>query len=97
MLYGTAHKGKNSFPPDYTFKPVLIGHSKKKTNYCLMQVKSIAECSKGSNLQSFQLSLIVIKIFVLSFSLNWLLKTGFTVFATYMFFLFCGVHRLAVR
>ena len=25
-----------------------------KTNYCLMQVKSIAECSKGSILQYFQ-------------------------------------------
>ena len=38
---------------DYTVKPVLSGHSKKKTNYRLMQVKSIAECSKGSILQSF--------------------------------------------
>ena len=28
---------------DYTVKPVLSGHSKKKTNYRLMQVKSIAE------------------------------------------------------
>ena len=35
---------------DYTVKPVLSCHSKKKTNYCLMQVKSIAECSKGSTL-----------------------------------------------
>ena len=26
-----------------------------KTNYCLMQVKSIAECSKGSILQYFRL------------------------------------------
>ena len=32
---------------DYTVKPVLSGHSKKKTNYSLMQIKSIAECSKG--------------------------------------------------
>ena len=38
---------------DYTVKPVFSGHSKKKTNYHLMQVKSIAECSKGSILQSF--------------------------------------------
>ena len=30
---------------DYTVKPVLSGHSKKKINYHLMQVKSIAECS----------------------------------------------------
>ena len=37
---------------DYVVKPVLSSHS-KKTNYRLMQVKSIAECSKGSILQSF--------------------------------------------
>ena len=42
---------------DYTVKPVLSGHSKKKTNYRLMQVKSITECSKGSILQSFRPSL----------------------------------------
>ena len=46
-----------------TVKPVLSGHSKKKTklvfktDYCLMQVKSIAECSKGSILQYFRPSL----------------------------------------
>ena len=40
---------------DYTVKlePVLSGHSKMKTYYRLMQVKSIAECSKGSILQYF--------------------------------------------
>ena len=38
---------------DYTVKPVLSGHSKKKINYRLMQVKSI----KGSILQYFQPSL----------------------------------------
>ena len=41
-----------------------------KTNYCLMQVKSIAECSEGSILQYFRPSLFklpfVIKILVLS-------------------------------
>ena len=40
-----------------------------KTNYCLMQVKSIAECSKGSILQYFRPSLsyiFFIKIFALS-------------------------------
>ena len=42
-----------------TVKPVRNGHSQKdqklvfKTNYSLMQVKSIAECSKGSTLQYF--------------------------------------------
>ena len=46
-----------------TVKPVLSGHSKRrpkfnfKTNYRLMQVKSIAECSKGSILQYFRPSL----------------------------------------
>ena len=40
-----------------TVKPVYNSHSQKdqklvfKTNYCLMQVKSVAECSKGSILQ----------------------------------------------
>ena len=37
-----------------------------KTNYPLMQVKSIAECSKGSILSTFIKLLLVIKIFVLS-------------------------------
>ena len=44
-------------------KPVLSGHSKRrqklvfKANYRLMQVKCIAECSKGSILQYFRPSL----------------------------------------
>ena len=47
----------------HTVKPVSSGHSKRrpklmslnvfKTDYRLMQVKSIAECSKGSILQYF--------------------------------------------
>ena len=46
-----------------TVKPMLNGHSQKdrksvfKTNYPLMQVKSIAECSNGSILQYFWPSL----------------------------------------
>ena len=46
-----------------TVKPVLSGHSQKdqklvfKTNYHLMQVKSIAEWSKWSILQNFRPSL----------------------------------------
>ena len=46
-----------------TVKPVLSGHPKRmpilvfKTDYLLMQVKSIAECSKGSILQYFRPSL----------------------------------------
>ena len=38
----------------------------------------------------------VIKIFVLSI-FEWLLKTCFIVLTTYMYFLFCGVRRLAIR
>ena len=43
----------------HTVKPVLSGHSKRipslilKTEYRLMQIKSIAECSKGSIMQYF--------------------------------------------
>ena len=75
-------------------KPVLNGHSQKdqklgfKTNYRLMQVKSIAECSNGSILQYFQPSLsyhLSFRIFVLS-TFEWLLKTGFTVDSTYIMF-----------
>ena len=44
----------------YTVNPVLSGNSKRipklvfMTNYCFMQVKSIAECSNGSILQYFR-------------------------------------------
>ena len=38
----------------------------------------------------------IIKIFVLTF-FEWLLKTCFTVLTTYMYFLFCGAHRFAVK
>ena len=59
-----------------------------KTNYRLMKVKSIAECSKGSILQYLEHSAIlltfiklpfVIKVFVLSI-FEWQLKTGFTIY-----------------
>ena len=53
-----------------------------KTNYnCLMQVKSITECSSGAFCNTFCPSLsyqIVIKIFVLSI-FEWLFYTGSTV------------------
>ena len=45
----------------YTVKPVLSGHSKResklvfKTAYRLMQVKSIAECSKRAFCNTFDL------------------------------------------
>ena len=56
--YQCANLNKN-----ITVKPVLSGHQKRrpkmgfKTDYRLMQVKSIAECSKGSILQYFRPSL----------------------------------------
>ena len=53
-----------------------------KTDYRLMQVKSIAECSEGEHsaiLSTFIKLPFPIKIFVLS-TFKWLLKTGFTVF-----------------
>ena len=82
-----------------TVKPVLSGHSIKKTNYRLMQVKSIAECSKGSILQYFWPSLSCLlflrSLFCLFF--QWLLRTGFTALTTYMYILFCGIRRLPVR
>ena len=43
----------------YTVKPVISGHSDEhqklvfSTDNCLMQVKSISECSKGSILRYF--------------------------------------------
>ena len=60
----------------YTVQPVLSGHSKRaaklvfNTNYRLMQVKSIAECS---NELPFDIKIFVLSIF------EWPLKTGFTV------------------
>ena len=84
---------------DDTVKPFLSDHWKQKTNYCLMQVKSIAECSKGSILQYFWPSLsyhlLLRSLFFVFF--EWLLKTCFAVLTTNMYFLFCGVRRLTVR
>ena len=68
---------------DYGFS-VLGGHSKRtlkfvfNTNYGLMQVKSIAECSRSAILSTFIKLPFVFKTCVLSI-LEWLLKTGFTV------------------
>ena len=53
----------DAFEIHRTVKSVLRGHSKRrpkivfKTDYGLMQIKSIAECSKGSILQYFRPSL----------------------------------------
>ena len=68
----------------YTVKAVLSGHSKRrpklvfKTDYRLMQVKSIAECEHSAILSIFIELPIVIKIFVLSI-FECPLETGFTV------------------
>ena len=50
-----------------------------KTNYRLMQVKSVIECSVSAILSTFIKLPIVIKIFVLSI-FEWPFYTGFTVF-----------------
>ena len=55
-----------------------------KTNYCLMQVKSIAECSKGNILQYLRPSLsyhLSLRLVLSSF--EWPLKTGLTVLIIY--------------
>ena len=81
---------------DDTVKPFLSDHWKQKTNYRLMRVKSIAECSKGSILQYFwpalSYHLLFRSLFFVFF--EWLLKICFTVLTTYMYFLFCGVFLL---
>ena len=58
------HGALSSIP--FTVKPVLKSHSKRrpklvfKTNYHLMQVKSIAECSKRVFCNTFNLHLATI-------------------------------------
>ena len=65
-----------------TVKPVLSGHSNRgpklifKTDFHLMQVKSIAECILPC--LDLHLATVVIKIFILSI-FEWPLKTGLTV------------------
>ena len=78
---------------DYTVKPVLRGHSKKKTNYPLMQVKCIAECSKGSILQFFWPSL---NYHLLLRSLSCFFLSGCLRHVLLYWQMFCGVLRLAV-
>ena len=75
---------------ELSVKTVLSSHSKYeqkmiffKTDFCLMQVKSIAECSKMEHsaiLQTFIKLPFVYKTFVLSI-FEWPLKIGFTVIA----------------
>ena len=71
----------------YTVKPVLNSHSQKdqkigfQYDYHLMQVKSIAECSKGSILEYFKPSLSYHLSFRPMFCLffEWSFYTGLTV------------------
>ena len=90
-----------------TVKPVLRGHSKEeqklvlKTDYRLMQVKSIAECSDGSILQYFRPSLSYYlslrPLFMCNF--EWPLKTGFTVSINtkpVQFSIQCMLHILCI-
>ena len=73
-----------------TVKPVLCSHSKRSklvfnADYRFMQVKSIAECSKGSILQYFRPSLCYhLSLRSALSNFEWLLKTGFTVFISYI-------------
>ena len=54
-----------------------------KTDYRLMQVKGIAECSKGSILQYFRpsLSYHLSLRFLFSLFFEWPLKTGFSLWS----------------
>ena len=79
MFYGT----------HITVKPALKGHSKRrpkivlKTDYHLMQVRSIVECSKRAfYITALILSTLILSTFFKTFVLSifeCLLKTGFTV------------------
>ena len=67
---------ENSIPPT---NKVCGGY-----NYCLMQVESIAECSKGSILRYFRSSLsyhLPLRPFFVYF--EWLFYTGFTVYTKF--------------
>ena len=79
--------------PDNTVNPVLSDHSKRnpklvfKTDYRLMQVKCIAECSKRAFCITFDLHNdikipFVFYTFILSI-FEWPLKTGLTIMSYY--------------
>ena len=79
-------------------------HSKKgqkwvfKTNYRLMQVKSIAECSKGSILQYMWPALsyhMALRPFLYIF--EWPLKTGFTVFKNYFSYFSTKIYVMGTQ
>ena len=69
-----------------------------KTDYRLMQVKSIAECSKRAFCNTFDLHLATIcfKTCVL-FIFEWPLKTGFTVFELFTEICMRSVTKLCIR
>ena len=84
-----------------TVKPVLSGHSIKdqkfgfKTDYRLMQVKSIAECSKGSILQYFRPSLSYYLSLISLFCL--FLSGRLKQVSLYKFLIFLQVPRTCLR
>ena len=90
--------------PLSTVKPVLSSHSQKdrklvfKTDYRLMQVKSIAECSKGSIRQYFRPSLtyhLPLRPFFCLFLSGWPFYTVFTVPVTYVFY--DEIRKIAIQ
>ena len=71
---------------NHTVKPVLSSNGRPnlvlKTENRLMQVKSIAECSKHSAILSTFIKIpFVIKIFALSIYFEWPFKTDFTIYS----------------
>ena len=84
---------------DYTVKPVLKWPLKKVDQLSLNAGQKYCRMLQGEHsaiLLTFIKLPFVIKVFVLSF-FKWLLKTCFTVLTTYMYFLFFGVRRLAIK
>ena len=83
---------KNIWKNASTVKPVKMGHSQKErklvfnNNYRLMQVKSIAECSKRNILQYFRPSLSY------HLPLRSLFCLFFTGFPVYINLVECNTH-----
>ena len=87
MLWRSLEASHSEFSNEYSKTCVKRQLSKTqkfvfKNNYRLMQVKSIAECSKGILLTFIKLH-IVIKTFILSI-FEWPFYTGFAVPTTYV-------------
>ena len=79
---------------DYTVKPVLSGYAKKEDQLSLNGGQKYCRMLQGEH---FAMLSTFIKLPFVFFFFEWLLKTCFTVLTTYMYVVFCGVSRLAVR